>query len=246
MSATGTRAKICGLTRLEDAELAVELGAWALGMIFYEQSPRRCSPAQAERIVAALRRKVELCGVFVNSPLERVLALSDQLGLSMLQFNGDEGPSFCGEVARRTGARVIKAAQVSGPGDVRDLERFHVDFHLLDARASGPGRSALRGGTGETFDWSLIGARRSHVPLILSGGLGQDNVAAAIAAVGPYAVDSASATESAPGRKDPHKLRAFLAAVAGAATPDGGAADVERHRADQQAIDTPTLSGGLT
>ncbi|HEX4483284.1 MAG TPA: phosphoribosylanthranilate isomerase [Solirubrobacteraceae bacterium] len=213
MAENTTRAKICGLTNLPDAELAVELGAWALGMIFYEQSPRRCSPAEAERIVAALRRKVELCGVFVNAPLERVVGLGGELGLSLLQFNGDEGPAFCAEAARRTGARVIKAAQVSGPGDVRDLERFHVDFHLLDARAKDPAKRDLRGGTGDTFDWSLVRARRSRIPLILSGGLDADNVGAAIAAVRPYAVDSASGTESAPGHKDPRKLRAFLAAV---------------------------------
>jgi phosphoribosylanthranilate isomerase len=222
MAENTTRAKICGLTNLPDAELAVELGAWALGMIFYEQSPRRCSPAEAERIVAALRRKVELCGVFVNAPLERVVGLGGELGLSLLQFSGDEGPSFCAEAARRTGARVIKAAQVSGPGDVRDLERFHVDFHLLDARAKDPAKRDLRGGTGDTFDWGLVRSRHSRLPLILSGGLDADNVAAAIAAVRPYAVDSASGTESAPGRKDPRKLRAFLSAVA-SATPESEA-----------------------
>jgi phosphoribosylanthranilate isomerase len=213
MSHMPPRVKICGITNLHDAELAVELGAWAVGMIFFEDSPRRCSPAEAERIVAALRRKVELCGVFVNAPLERVVALSEDLGLSMLQFSGEEGPSFCAEAARRNGARVIKAAQVSGPGDVRDLERFHVDYHLLDARAKTPGRQALRGGTGETFDWTLVGLRRSKVPLILSGGLNAGNVDEAIARTHPYALDTASGTESAPGRKDPQKLRAFMRAV---------------------------------
>ena len=206
--------KICGLTNLPDAELASELGAWALGMIFYEQSPRSCSPDEAVGIASALRRRAEPCGVFVNAALDRVVALSDEIGLTLLQFSGDEGPSFCAEAARRTGARVIKAAQVSGPGDVRDLERFHVDFHLLDARAKDPSRRALRGGTGETFDWELVRARHSRVPLILSGGLDAGNVGAAIAAVHPYAVDTASGTEAAPGRKDPERLRAFFDAVA--------------------------------
>ena len=223
MAENTTRAKICGLTNLPDAELAVELGAWALGMIFYEQSPRRCSQSEAERIVAVLRRRVELCGVFVNAPLERVVGLGQELGLSLLQFNGDEGPSFCSEAARRTGARVIKAAQVSGPGDVRDLERFHVDFHLLDARAKDPAKSALRGGTGDTFDWNLVRSRHSRIPLILSGGLNAENVGAAIDAVRPYAVDNASGTESAPGRKDPRKLRAFLAAVESVSREDASA-----------------------
>ncbi len=213
MSATPTRVKICGITNLNDAEMAVELGAWAVGLIFFQGSPRRCSVGEAQRITAAMRRKVEVCGVFVNAPLQEVVETSEEVGLSMLQFHGDEGPSFCAEAARRNGARVIKAAQVSGPGDVRDLERFHVDFHLLDARARTPGREGLRGGTGERFDWKLLAARRSKVPLILSGGLNADNVAEAIAIARPFAVDTASGTEQAPGRKDPRKLRAFFDAV---------------------------------
>jgi phosphoribosylanthranilate isomerase len=208
------RVKICGITNLPDAELAVELGAWALGMIFYEGSPRQCSAAEAQAIAATLRRRVELCGVFVNAPLERIVRDSEQLELSLVQLHGDEGPSFCAEVARRTGARVIKAAQVSGSGDIRDLERFHVDFHLLDARSKATERRGMRGGTGETFDWELVRARRSQVPLILSGGLTGANVAEAIAVVAPYAVDSASGTELAPGHKDPERLRAFFEAVA--------------------------------
>jgi phosphoribosylanthranilate isomerase len=224
---TPPKVKVCGITNLRDAELAAEMGAWALGMIFSSDSPRSCSLAEAQRIVSGLRRQVELCGVFVNSPLEHVVQLSEQLELSMLQLHGDEGPSFCAEAARRNGARVIKAAQVSGLGDVRNLERFHVDFHLLDARAASPERRGLRGGTGETFDWTLLAGRRSKVPLILSGGLTADNVAEAIAVAHPYAVDTATGTEAAPGNKDPRKLRAFFAAVERAG-PDrpriGGAA----------------------
>jgi phosphoribosylanthranilate isomerase len=214
MDQSDTRVKICGITSLADAELATELGAWALGMIFYEGSPRRCALAEAQVIAAALRRRVELCGVFVNAPLEQIVGDCEQVGLSMVQLHGDEGPSFCAEVARRTGTRVIKAAQVAGPADVQDLERYHVDFHLLDARAKAVARQGMRGGTGETFDWGLVLARRSKVPLILSGGLTPENVAEAISLVHPYAVDNASGTESAPGHKDPERLRAFFAAVA--------------------------------
>jgi phosphoribosylanthranilate isomerase len=219
VSQSPPRVKICGITNLTDGELAVELGAWALGMIFYEDSPRRCSTPEAETIAASLRRRVELCGVFVNAPLERVVAQAEAVGLSLLQFNGDEGPAFCAEAARRTGARVIRAAQVSMVGDVRDLERFHVDFHLLDARSKDPGKRALRGGTGETFDWTLVRARSSKVPLILSGGLDAGNVAEAIAATAPFAVDTASGTEAAPGRKDPARMRAFFAAVSSTEQP---------------------------
>jgi phosphoribosylanthranilate isomerase len=227
MAQTCPKVKVCGVTDVQDAILAAELGAWALGMIFYEGSPRSCSPAHAQRISAALRRRVQLCGVFVNAPLEEILRMSEDLELSMLQLHGDEGPSYCAEVKRRSGARVVKAVQVSGPGDVRDLERFHVDYHLLDARSRTPARRALRGGTGETFDWSLLTERRSKVPFILSGGLHAGNVAAAIAAAHPYAVDTVSGTEAAPGRKDPQKLRAFIDAVAacGPASHDRAAAE---------------------
>jgi phosphoribosylanthranilate isomerase len=222
MSETAPKVKICGITNLADAELAVALGAWALGMIFYAPSPRRCSLAEARRIAAALRRKVELCGVFVNAQLEEVIATSEALGLTLVQLHGEEGPSFCAEVARRSGAKVIKAARVADAGDVRDLERFHVDFHLLDARATGAAGREVYGGTGETFDWGLVAARRSDVPLILSGGLHPGNVAAAVAATHPFALDTASGTERAPGHKDPHKLRAFFAALERA--PAGAAA----------------------
>ncbi|HEY3758268.1 MAG TPA: phosphoribosylanthranilate isomerase [Solirubrobacteraceae bacterium] len=216
--------KVCGVTRLEDAELAVELGAWAVGMVFYEPSPRRCSREQALRITSALRKRVELCGVFVNAPLDEVVRTADELGLTLLQLHGDEGPAYCAEVGHRSGARVIKAVQVSSVGEVRDVERFHTDFHLLDARASTPGREGLRGGTGETFEWSLLAARRSSVPLILSGGLRPENVVAALTEASrqglratPFAVDTASGTEAAPGRKDPELLRGFFAALEGLA-----------------------------
>jgi phosphoribosylanthranilate isomerase len=220
MSDTAPRIKVCGITRLRDAELAVELGAWAVGMVFYEPSPRACSAVQALRIASTLRRRVEVCGVFVNAPLDEVVHLSEALSLTMLQLHGDEGPAFCAEAGHRTGARVIKAVQVSTIGEVRDVERFHTDFHLLDARSTAPGRQELRGGTGEAFDWGLLAARRSSVPLILSGGLAPENAAEAILAASrqghrarPFALDTASGTEAAPGRKDPERLRAFFAAV---------------------------------
>jgi phosphoribosylanthranilate isomerase len=216
--------KVCGITRLRDAELAVELGAWAVGLIFYAPSPRACSTEEALRIATALRRRVEVCGVFVNAPLDEVVQRSDELGLTMLQLHGDEGPAYCAEAGHRTGAKVVKAVQVESIGEVRDVERFHTDYHLLDARSTTPGRQSLRGGTGESFDWSMLAARRSFVPWILSGGLGPENAAEAIETSSkqgrravPFALDTASGTEAAPGRKDPERLRAFFAAVRGAA-----------------------------
>jgi phosphoribosylanthranilate isomerase len=203
-----TRVKICGVTRLADAELAAELGAWAVGMVFYPGSRRRCTLAEAEAIGSVLRRRVELAGVFVNAPLEEVARVSERVGLTLVQLHGEEGPAFCAEVARRTGARTIKAASVKGMFTVRDLERFHTDFHLVDGYAAG-----LRGGTGERFDWSLLAARRSKLPLIVGGGLDAEHVTAAIAATHPFAVDVASGVEAEPGIKDPERMRAFFEAT---------------------------------
>jgi phosphoribosylanthranilate isomerase len=220
MSEASPRVKVCGITRLQDAELATELGAWAVGMVFYAPSPRACSTTEALRITTALRRKVELCGVFVNAPLDELVRASEELGLTLLQLHGDEGPAYCEEAGHRTGARVIKAVQVASIGEVRDVERFHTAFHLIDARATAPADRHLRGGTGEAFDWSLLAVRRSSVPLILSGGLNPDNAAEAYRAAAahghrarPWALDTASGTEAAPGRKDPERLRAFFDAV---------------------------------
>jgi len=204
-----TRVKVCGITRPEDAELAVELGAWALGFVLWPQSPRAADAVVAAGIAAALRRRVELVGVFVNPTLEALAHAADELHLSHVQLHGDEGPAFCAEAARRTGAKVIKAVRIASAADFQDLERFHTDLHLLDAAARG-----LRGGSGKTWDWELARRRRRKVPVILSGGLTADNVAAGIAAVDPYAVDVSSGVEAAPGAKDPAKLAAFMAAVA--------------------------------
>jgi phosphoribosylanthranilate isomerase len=204
-----TRVKICGITNLDDALLAVEHGAWATGLIFWPGSERRCELDEAERIAAELRRRVELTGVFVNATLDEIAYTADRCSLAILQLHGDEGPAFCREAARRTGCKVMKAARVKDAGSIRALVAFEVDYHLLDAHK--PGRL---GGTGETFEWELVAAHDRHVPIVLSGGLTPDNVADAIARVRPFAVDSASGTEASPGRKDPARLAAFFRAVA--------------------------------
>ena len=212
-----TKVKICGVTEVEDARLAADLGAWAIGVVLFEGSGRACPPAQAEIIGAELRRReTELAGVFVNATLDEVALAADRFSLDLLQLHGDEGPAYCREVARRTGCRVMKAARVKDAASIRRLEPFRTDFHLLDAHARG-----AYGGTGTTFDWDLVQGHRLGVPVVLSGGLTPDNVGQAVAEVRPFGVDTASGTEAAPGRKDPEKVAAFFRAVSAA---DGEAA----------------------
>jgi phosphoribosylanthranilate isomerase len=210
------RIKFCGNTSVEDAELAVELGAWAVGVIFHKPSPRYCDPAIAGAIAARLRRRAEVVGVWVNAHLDEVSEAASDLGLTMVQLHGDEGPAYCAEVARRTGCRVIKAVQIHTAGDLQTLGTYHTDFHLLDT-----GHAQLRGGTGQTWDWRMAAAAgpRGGVPRILSGGLTAENVAEAIAAVRPFAVDVVSGVEASPGVKDPARMEAFVEAVQAVAVP---------------------------
>jgi phosphoribosylanthranilate isomerase len=204
-----TRVKICGVTRVEDARLAVELGAWAVGTIFHEPSPRACTPAVAEEIGAEVKRKAELVGVFVNAPLDEVTLLADRCSFTILQLHGDEGPAYCREAARRTGCKIMKAQRVRDAADVRHVEAFReVDLHLLDAHSE-----SVRGGSGRSFDWELAHHHSSTIPIVLSGGIDAGNVTAAVAVVRPFAVDSASGTEAEPGVKDPARVEALIGAV---------------------------------
>ena len=215
-----TRIKFCGVTRAQDADYAVSLDAWAVGMILWPNSPRAVSLEQGAEIAAVLRRRAEIVGVFVNPSLDEVVRAADMLGLTMLQFHGQEGPNFCGEAGRRTGCRVIKAARVQGGADIQALSAFHTDFHLLDSYVAG-----VPGGSGETFAWELAAEHRrtapslrqgERIPLILSGGLTPENVGEAVKLVQPYAVDVASGVELSPGIKIPERMRAFAEAVAAA------------------------------
>jgi phosphoribosylanthranilate isomerase len=207
-----TRLKVCGITRPEDAELAVEVGAWAIGFILWQGSKRYVEPAMAAGSARSVRRRTELVGVFVNPTLDEVAHAADLMGLTHLQLHGDEGPSFCTAAAQRTGCRVIKALRIRSRADIADAKRFHTDLHLLDSP-----------GNGRTWDWRLAAERRTRIPLILAGGLTPANVGEAIAEAYPWAVDVASGVESEPGIKDPAKVRAFADAVAEASPMTSGA-----------------------
>ncbi|HEY8002176.1 MAG TPA: phosphoribosylanthranilate isomerase [Solirubrobacterales bacterium] len=212
------RVKFCGITRIDDAREAVRLGAWAIGLNHWADSPRRCDPETAVAISAELRRKVEVVGVFVNATLDEIATAAEDEQLSMIQLHGDEGPAFCQEAARRTGCKVIKAIRVRTSAEIQAAEAFRTDYHLLDAH-----RPGTPGGSGASFDWELVRGHRSEIPMILAGGLNAGNVAAAIEIARPAAVDVASGIETAPGIKD-HELMAAFAAAAGLQIPAAGAA----------------------
>jgi len=202
------KVKVCGMTSLADAEHAANHGAWAIGLIHHPDSPRYVQPEVAEEIGAALKRRCEIAGVFVNSTLDDVIEAAERENLSLLQFHGEEGPSFCVEAGRRTGAKVIKAMRVTSAADVKAAEAFRTDFHLFDAYWHG-----IHGGSGQSFDWDLVAKRRSKVPMVLAGGLTAENVAGAIELVKPFAVDVVTGVEAEPGRKDRAKVEAFLEAA---------------------------------
>lgn len=202
------RVKFCGITRLEDAEEAARLGAWAIGLNHWEGGPRQVDPAIAAEIGAALRRRLEVVGVFVNSPIDEIVRAAEDESLTIIQLHGEEGLEFCREVSRRTGAPIIKAIRVRSRADVQAARAFRVDYHLLDAH-----RPGAPGGTGETFDWDLLTGRRTKAQMILAGGLRPENVAEAIRTVHPFAVDVASGVEASPGVKDHALMAAFSEAA---------------------------------
>src|ERR1700730_9594495 len=201
------RVKICGVTNGRDARAACELGAYAVGLNFYEKSPRAIAPADAWKLRRSLPAAVEAVGVFVDWRPTAVMALANSLRLSAVQLHGDESPRHAAFCAKRI--PVIKAFRVAAGFSLSELARFRgVSGFLLDAA-----RAGQYGGTGHTIDWAL--ARRAAVarPIILAGGLTAENVAEAIRSVRPYAVDVASGVESRPGKKDRGKMREFFAEV---------------------------------
>ncbi|HLV77138.1 MAG TPA: phosphoribosylanthranilate isomerase [Marinobacter sp.] len=200
-----TRVKICGLTRPEDVRSAVMAGADALGLVFFEASPRAVTIGQARELATEVPAFVTLTGLFVNPSDVFVRQVLDQVPLDLLQFHGDETPEFCSSFGRRW----IKAIRVREAGQIEQAFRDYRGAAGLLVDAWDPERY---GGTGHSFNWQLIPSERP-LPLILAGGLSSANVAGAIAQVRPWAVDVSGGVEQDKGRKDATKLSEFIKEV---------------------------------
>ena len=199
------RTKMCGITRPEDGQEAARLGVDAIGLVFYPPSPRHVSLDQARAIVAALPPFVTVVALFVDPSVAEVEAVLHAVPVDVLQFHGEESPDFCRQFARP----YLKAVRVRPSLDLLQYAAHYAGARGLLADAFVPG---MAGGTGATFDWSLL-PPNLPLPLILSGGLDPSNIAAAVAAVRPAAVDISSGVESAKGIKDPALMAAFIGAV---------------------------------
>lgn len=210
------RVKICGVTRPGDAAHAVTAGADLLGLNFWPRSKRYLPPAEAIAVAAAARAAgaVQLAGVFVDAAVAEVAAIARAVGLDVIQLHGDETVADARALADATGLAIWKAIAIGTAADVAGLAAWPHDatagFALAAVLLDTP--SAGRGGSGHAFDWRLVRGAPHH-RLVLAGGLHPDNVAAAVAAVAPWAVDVASGVEAAPGIKDPGKVTAFIAAA---------------------------------
>lgn len=201
-----TRVKVCGITRLEDAELSVKLGAAALGFNFYARSPRFIAPEDAHSIIKRLPPFVTAVGVYADeTEAKHLTGVAKEAGIQTLQLHGPRFPEFDGNLAEYP---LIRAVTVKEGFDVKALAGFHSQAILLDTF-----HPELKGGTGKAFDWTLARKATEYGTIILAGGLNPENVGNAIAEVRPFAVDVASGVESAPGKKDADLLRAFFAAV---------------------------------
>ncbi len=199
-----TKIKICGITNLNDAMLALDLGADALGFIFYRDSKRYISAEDASRIISKLPPFAKTVGVFVNQGVEELKSMKTRIGFDIFQLHGEEGPDYC----RRLGNSVIKAMRVKDRIIHEEVDSFPVQALLFDAYST-----AEFGGTGRSFDWGLLKGITLSKAVIVSGGLTPENVAEAIDIVNPYAVDVSSGVEDYPGKKNAVKLKAFIKAV---------------------------------
>jgi phosphoribosylanthranilate isomerase len=199
------KVKICGITSVADGLAAAEAGADMIGLMFYERSPRHISFELATEISRSISPFVLKVGVFVNPEEDDVLRAISECGVNLLQFHGEETPEFC----TRFGVMSMKAFRVRDAGSLLALPDYPTDAYLLDAYSPD-----AHGGTGAKFNWDLaLEAKQHGKPIFLAGGLTHENVGAAVHQVQPFAVDVSSGVESAPGKKDSAKVRAFIQAV---------------------------------
>lgn len=196
-----TKVKICGITTVADALMAVEAGADALGLVFYDKSPRNLDPVRAAEIVSALPPFIQVVGLFVHAPLDFINTVADRCRLDVVQLHGDESPELCAAVNRR----VIKAFRIKDITSLDHMDEYNVAGYLLDAWSP-----KAFGGTGITFNWDTAIVAKKFGPIILAGGLTPDNVAEAVDYVSPYGVDVSSGVEAEHRIKDPEKMRLFI------------------------------------
>ena len=195
------KVKICGITNLDDALLAVDAGADALGFVFFGPSPRNVSPEQASAIIRRLPPFIQTVGLFVNESLSTINETADACGLDIIQLHGEESPDFCIGVKRR----VLKALRVRNITSLEPMASYRVSAFLLDAWSPN-----ARGGTGKTFNWDIAASAAKDGKIVLAGGLTTGNIADAIRQVRPYGVDVSSGVEVTPGKKDAVKINEFI------------------------------------
>lgn len=197
--------KICGIINVEDALKATDLGADALGFVFYEKSPRKIAKEKAKEIIDSLPKEIVKVGLFVDELEEKVSEITSYCDFDILQFHGDETPDYC----KKFPQKIIKAFRIKNKESLANIPKYEVDYYLLDAYSE-----VAPGGTGRTFNWDLAReAKKFGRPIILSGGLNPKNIVEALKKVSPFGVDVSSGVESSPGRKDYKKLKEFITKV---------------------------------
>ncbi len=199
------KVKICGITRLEDALLAVELGAWALGFIFYKKSPRFIEPLKVKEIINELPKEIKKIGVFVNSSLTEMVSIAEVTGITTFQLHGEESPELCNSLPKE----VVKAFRPGNIEDLKTMENYKgISTFLIDAKVSGE-----YGGTGKMANLELAKKAKIYGNIILAGGISSENIINVINEVKPFAVDLSSSVEDAPGIKSHFKMRELFREV---------------------------------
>ncbi len=201
------KVKACGITRLEDALLAVDAGVWAVGFIFVKDTPRYIMPQKAAQIIKNLPEKVERFGVFADAEISEVIDISGSAGVTKIQLHGEESPGYCSKTGLMAGIEIVKAIRIKDINDLELINRYreYVSYILLDTFAR-----KQRGGTGKAFDWNIAKrAKLYNMPIILAGGLSPGNLDLAYREVNPFALDLSSGLEASKGIKDKEKIKSL-------------------------------------